>query len=189
MNLASKTITTNSKTIIKLHHLAKKLSKLIVEAYVLGDQQDFLAATMVQFNCGRNLPINNISMISHGSGTNEYQIIGGCFNPLFNLRNISAANSLFHSYSQSKKSSKAEFDQDVIDFIYLDFIRAISMLSLKKPGAMEPSLRQLTKEYKSDIWNEITEGSKGYLRQIDYAKLLDVERDTISKQCKEPNNN
>ena len=132
----------------------------------------------------RGLPINYISMISQGSGTNAYPIIGGCFNPIFDINNINTENTLFHSYSQSKKSSKAEFEQDIIDFIYMDFIRSISILSLKKPGAMEPQLRVLSKEYKSDIWNALLDSNKSYLRQMDFANLLDTERDTISKQCK-----
>ena len=187
MNLASKTIVPNSKTIIKLHPLAKQLNKLIVEAYVLGDQQDFLASIMSTFNCEEGIPIHNISLISQGSGTNEYQIIGGCFNLIFDIHNINSYNfdnTLFHSYSQSKRNSKAEFEQDVIAFIYLDFIRAISLLSLKKPGFMEPELRKLTKKYKSEIWNKLFKGNKNYLRQIDYASLLDIKRDTISKQLK-----
>ena len=82
------------------------------------------------------------------------------------------------------KGSKGEFEQEIIDFIYMDFIRSISILSLKKPGAMEPQLRVLSKEYKSDIWNALLDSNKSYLRQIDFANLLDTERDTISKQCK-----
>lgn len=184
MNFASKTVTPNSKTVISLHPLAKKLYKLIAEAYLLGEQQDFLSDMTAKLEYHRGMPINNISMISQGSGTNTYRIIGGCFNPLFDINNISADNTLFHSYSQSKKSSKAEFEQDIIDFIYLDFIRSISVSSLKKPGAMEPQLRALSKAYESDIWSALFDGNKSYLRQIDFANLLDMERDTISKQCK-----
>lgn len=184
MNFSSKTIALNSKTVINLHPLAKKLYKLITEAYLLGNQQSFLSDMTAKLEYHRGVPINNISMISQGSGTNTYRIIGGCFNPLFDINNMSANNTLFHSYSQSKKSSKAEFEQAIIDFIYLDFIRSISMLSLKKPGAMEPKLRMLSKEYKSDIWVELFDGGKNYLRQVDFANLLNTERDTISKQCK-----
>ena len=184
MNLASKTIIANSKTQFSFHSLAKKLYKIINEAYFFGGQQDFLADMNAKPQPNRGLPINNISMISQGSATNAYRIIGGCFNPLFDINNISADNTLFHSYSQSKKSSRAEFEQDIVDFIYLDFIRSISILSLKKPGAMEPQLRVLSKEYKSDIWNALLDSNKSYLRQIDFANLLDTERDTISKQCK-----
>ncbi|WP_040642186.1 hypothetical protein [Psychrobacter aquaticus] len=184
MNLASKTVTPNSKTVISLHPLAKKLYKLITEAYLLGNQQNFLSDMTAKLEYHRGMPINNISMISQGSGTNTYRIIGGCFNPLFDINNMSADNTLFQSYSQSKKSSKAEFEQDIVDFIYLDFMRSISILSLKKPGAMEPQLRMLSKEYKSRIWSALFDGDKGYLRQIDFASLLDMERDTISKQCK-----
>lgn len=184
MNLTSKTVTPNSKTVISLHPLAKKLYKLITEAYLLGNQQNFLSDMTTKLEHHRGMPINNISMISQGSGTNTYRIIGGCFNPLFDTNNISADNTLFHSYSQSKKSSKTEFEQDIIDFIYLDFIRSISFLSLKKPGAMEPQLRELSKAYKSNIWSALFIGNKSYLRQIDFANLLDMERDTISKQCK-----
>lgn len=97
----------------------------------IGDQQDFLADMTVRPQPHRGLPINNISMISQGSGTNAYRIIGGCFNPIFDINNMNTENTLFHSYSQSKKSSKAEFEQDIIDFIYMDFIRSISILSLK----------------------------------------------------------
>ena len=184
MNLASKTIIANSKTQFSFHSLAKKLYKIINEAYFFGGQQDFLTDMNAKPQPNRGLPINNISMISQGSATNAYRIIGGCFNPLFDINNISADNTLFHSYSQSKKSSRAEFEQDIVDFIYLDFIRSISILSLKKPGAMEPQLRVLSKEYKSDIWNALLDSNKSYLRQIDFANLLDTERDTISKQCK-----
>ena len=184
MNLASKTIIANSKTQFSFHSLAKKLYKIINEAYFFGGQQDFLADMNAKPQPNRGLPINNISMISQGSGTNAYRIIGGCFNPLFDINNISADNTLFHSYSQPKKSSRAEFEQDIVDFIYLDFIRSISILSLKKPGAMEPQLRALSKEYESKIWGALFDGYKSYLRQIDFANLLDMERDTISKQCR-----
>lgn len=184
MNLASKTIIPNSKTQFSFHTLAKNLYKIINEAYLFGDQQDFLADMTVRPQPHRGLPINNISMISQGSGTNAYLIIGGCFNPIFDINNINTENTLCHSYSHSKKSSKGEFEQEIIDFIYMDFIRSISILSLKKPGAMEPQLRVLSKEYKSDIWNALLDSNKSYLRQIDFANLLDTERDTISKQCK-----
>lgn len=184
MNLASKTIITNSKTQFSFHSLAKNLYKIINEAYLFGDQQNFLADMTLRPLPHRGLPINNISMISQGSGTNAYRIIGGCFNPIFDINNINTENTLFHSYSHSKKSSKGEFEQEIIDFIYMDFIRSISILSLKKPGAMEPQLRVLSKEYKSDIWNALLDSNKSYLRQIDFANFLDTERDTISKQCK-----
>ena len=184
MNLASKTIIPNSKTQFSFHSLAKNLYKIINEAYLFGDQQNFLADMNLRPLPHRGLPINNISMISQGSGTNAYRIIGGCFNPIFDINNINTENTLFHSYSHSKKSSKGEFEQEIIDFIYMDFIRSISILSLKKPGAMEPQLRVLSKEYKSDIWNALLDSNKSYLRQIDFANFLDTERDTISKQCK-----
>ena len=184
MNLASKTIIPNSKTQFSFHSLAKNLYKIINEAYLFGDQQNFLADMTLRPLPHIGLPINNISMISQGSGTNAYRIIGGCFNPIFDINNINTENTLFHSYSHSKKSSKGEFEQEIIDFIYMDFIRSISILSLKKPGAMEPQLRVLSKEYKSDIWNALLDSNKSYLRQIDFANFLDTERDTISKQCK-----
>ena len=66
----------------------------------------------------------------------------------------------------------------------MDFIRSISILSLKKPATMDLKLRELSKEYKSDIWSMLFVSGKSYLRQIDFANLLDIERDTISKQCK-----
>lgn len=184
MNLASKTITPNSKTEINLHPLAKKLYKLITEAYLHGNQQGFLTDVSAKLQHHKSMPINNISMISQGSGTNIYLIIGGCFSLIFDISNMNANNTLSHSYSQIKKGSKAEFDQAIIDFIYLDFIRSISILSLKKPGVMEPKLRALSKKYESDIWGELLNNGKNYLRQVDFASLLDTERDTISKQCK-----
>lgn len=49
---------------------------------------------------------------------------------------------------------------------------------------MEPQLRALSKEYESKIWGALFDGYKSYLRQIDFANLLDMERDTISKQCR-----
>lgn len=184
MSLASKTITPNSKTVLRFHPLAKNLYTLINKAYVFGGQHEFLSDMSARLQTQRELPINNISIVSQGSGTNAYRIIGGCFNPIFNINNINADNTLFHSYSQSKKSNRATFEQDIINFIYLDFIRSISILSLKKPGAMELNLRALSKKYKSNIWSTLFDGDKSYLRQTDFANLLGIERDTISKQSK-----
>lgn len=193
MKLSAKTITgININTKFKFHPLAKKLYNLINEAYLLGGQAEYLKEINDLFICYESLPIHQIAIIS--SGTNEYQIIGGCFTPFFNIKELNNDNSIFLSYKSSKKDVKPEhqkhvaeeFKQDVIDFIYMDFIRAISLTSLAKPGAMYPKLRQVTQEFDSQVWQGIfgegSRSSKDYLRQTDFAKLLDKSRFTIGKQ-------
>lgn len=192
MKIKASTVNINDKTKLYMHPLAKKLSQLLIHAYLSGSQEDYLNKLSQTFNCYQPLPIHNISVISMGSSSNEYQIIGGCFNPLFNIKELKNDNSIFISYQSSqknikaehKKRAKAEFDQDIVNFIYLDFLRSISTLSLKKPGSMDRELRQITQNYKSKIWSEIFDnGGKNYLRQADLADLLNVTRDTLKKQA------
>lgn len=85
-----------------------------------------------RFDCYPSLPIHNVSLVSKGA--NKYLLIGGCFSPVFNLRELNESNTIFLSYKTSKKDIKPEhkknvekeFDQDVIDFIFMDFIRSMS---------------------------------------------------------------
>lgn len=192
MNLSAKSISINNSTKISLHPLAKKLSKLITSAYIVGKQEAYLESLNTKFSCYNSLPINHVSVIS--SHSNSYEAIGGCFVPFFNLKSLNKDNALFIQYKSSKKDVKPEhkkryeqeFEQDVVDFIYMDFIRTISVLSLLKPGSMYPELKKLTQDdrkYRSSIWKEVFE-SKEYLRQEDFALLLDVKSETIRRQFK-----
>ena len=74
--------------------------------------------------------------------------------------------------------------QDIIDFIYMDFIRAMSVLSLSKPGTMYKELGLLTKQasFKTDIWIEVFERNSILLK--DFALLIDKPRDTLIKQSR-----
>lgn len=185
MNLSAKTISFKHINKIDLHSLAKKLYKLMIEAYMAGGQDEYLKTIGSRFDCYPSLPIHNVSLIN--SGANKYLLIGGCFSPVFNLRELNDNNTIFLSYKTSKKDIKPEhkrnvekeFDQDVIDFIFMDFIRAMSLTSLKRPGTIEPALRKITQDYSSNIWNEVFNGGRTYLRQADYAELLDINRNTI----------
>ncbi|MGP5556503.1 hypothetical protein [Psychrobacter celer] len=185
MNLSAKTIGFKNITKINLHPLAKKLYELMIEAYIAGGQAEYLKLISDRFDCYPSLPIHNVSLISKGA--NKYLLIGGCFSPVFNLRELNESNTIFLSYKTSKKDIKPEhkknvekeFDQDVIDFIFMDFIRSMSLTSLKRPGSIESALRKITQDYNSDIWNEVFDNSRSYLRQADYAELLDMDRNTI----------
>lgn len=192
MNLSAKSISINSSTKISLHPLASQLTKLITSAYLIGGQEAYLKSMNAKFSCYNSLPIHNVSLV--GKEANEYLLIGGCFSPVFNLKDLHNDNTIFLYYKTSKKDTKPEhkkqvkkeFDQDVIDFIFMDFIRTISSLSLLKPGSMYPDLKKLTQDdqkYRSSIWKEIFEG-KEYLRQEDFALLLDVKSETIRRQFK-----
>ena len=194
MNLSAKSISINSSTKISLHPLASQLNKLIVKAYLSGGQEAYIKSMQTKFDCYNSLPIHNVSLVN--KDVNEYLLIGGCFSPVFNLKDINNNNTIFLSYKTSKKDSKPEhkkqvkkeFDQDVIDFIYMDFIRAISILSLAKPGLMYPSLKTITQEYKSQIWSEIfnreSKTPKDYILLNNVADLLDTTRGTLNSHTK-----
>ena len=185
MNLSAKTIRFKNITKIDLHPLAKKLYELIIEAYVTGGQEEYLKLISDRFDCYPSLPIHNVSLISKGA--NKYLLIGGCFSPLFNLRELNESNTLFLSYKTSKDNTNPEhkkriekdFNQDVVDFIFMDFIRSMSLISLKRPGSIESALRKITQDYNSSIWNEVFDNRRNYLRQADYSELLDMDRNTI----------
>ncbi|MEZ2693540.1 hypothetical protein ACBQ04_12580 [Psychrobacter faecalis] len=194
MNLSAKTISFKHITKIDLHPLAKKLYNLMIEAYISGGQEKYLKQIAVQFNCYPSLPIHNVSLIS--KGVNEYLLIGGCFSPVFNLNELHENNTIFLSYKTSKSTANAEhrkhidkdFNQDVVDFIFMDFIRSVSLLSLKKPGSIYSELRQITKKYNSEIWHDLFENKDerktSYLHQKDFAKLLNKNKGTIINQSK-----
>ena len=148
--------------------------------------------------------MHNISVIFKDG---LYEIIGGCFSPIFDLNDISNENTVILSYTTSqghdtknktdeqinrvKKRIQDKFDQDVIDFIYMDYIRAISILSLSKPGVMYSELRELSQakgKYSSAIWNEIfgneDESPINYLSQKDFSMLIDKTRGTVNNHNK-----
>ena len=194
MKLSAKTIRINDNTDIKLHPLSAKLYKLIMRVYIVGGQEEYIKFMTDQFNCYRSLPIHNVSLVSKEA--NEYLLIGGCFSPVFNLKDLHNDNTIFLSYKTSKKNDKPEhkkqvnkeFDQDVIDFIFMDFIRAISMLSLSKPGILYKSLKTITQEYKSPIWGEIfnrkAKNPKDYILLNNVADLLNTTRGALNNQAK-----
>jgi len=78
-----------------------------------------------------------------------------------------------------------------VHFIYMDYIRAISILSLSKPGLMYSEIRELShtkSEYSSAVWNEIfgneDELPINYLSQKDFSMLIDKTRGTINNHNK-----
>ncbi|MFZ2843120.1 hypothetical protein [Psychrobacter sp.] len=81
-----------------------------------------------------------------------------------------------------------EFDQDIIDFIFMDFIRSISILSLAKPGLMYKSLKIITQEYRSPIWSEVfnreAKNPKDYILLNNVADLLNTTRGALNNQAK-----
>ncbi|WP_394212393.1 hypothetical protein [Psychrobacter piscatorii] len=194
MRLEAKTITINDSTNIRLHPLAGKLYKLMMSAYIVGGQETYIKCITDKFNCYQSLPIHNVSLISED--TNKYLLIGGCFSPVFNRKDLNNRNTIFLSYRTSKHNFKPEhkseidkeFDQDVIDFIFMDFIRAISMLSLSKPGILYKSLKEITQKHKSPIWSEIfnreAKNPKDYVLLNNVADLLDTTRGALNNQAK-----
>ena len=194
MKLEAKTTSINDSTNIRLHPLAGKLYKLMMSAYTLGGQEKYIKCITDQFNCYQSLPIHNVSLISED--TNKYLLIGGCFSPVFNLEDLNNGNTVFLSYKTSKHNFKPEhkseidkeFDQDVIDFIFMDFIRSISIISLSKPGLIYPDLKKITQDYKSQIWNEIfkkeSKISHEFMTLNNVADLLDATRSTLQNHTK-----
>ena len=204
MKLSAKTISLNSNSTIKLHPLAKRLYQVLMEAYISSNKSTYLKNISNYFGNRVEIPIHNISVIFKDG---LYEIIGGCFSPIFDLNDISNENTVILSYTTSqghdtknktdeqinrvKKRIQDKFDQDVIDFIYMDYIRAISILSLSKPGLMYSEIRELShtkSEYSSAVWNEIfgneDELPINYLSQKDFSMLIDKTRGTINNHNK-----
>ena len=78
-----------------------------------------------------------------------------------------------------------------VHFIYMDYIRAISILSLSKPGLMYSEIRELShtkSEYSSAVWNEIfgneDELPINYLSQKDFSMLIGKTRFTVNNHNK-----
>ena len=204
MKLSAKTISLNSNSIVKLHPLASRLHQVLIKAYISSDKSTYLKNVPNYFGSRVDIPIHNISVIFKDG---LYEIIGGCFSPIFDLNDISNENTVILSYTTSqghdtknktdeqinrvKKRIQNKFDQDVIDFIYMDYIRAISILSLSKPGLMYSEIRELShtkSEYSSAVWNEIfgneDELPINYLSQKDFSMLIDKTRGTINNHNK-----
>lgn len=194
MRLEARTTSINDKTEIKLHPLAAKLYKLMMSAYILGGQEAYIKRITGQFNCYKSLPIHNVSMIS--KDPNKYLLIGGCFSPVFNLKDLNNSNTIFLSYRTSihgfkpehKNEVGKEFDQDVVDLIFMDFIRSMSILSLSKPGIVYPDIKKITQDYKSQIWSEIfkkeSKSSNEFITLNNIADLLDTTRATLTNHAK-----
>ena len=204
MKLSAKTISLNSNSIVKLHPLASRLHQVLIKAYISSDKSTYLKNVPNYFGSRVEIPIHNISVIFKDG---SYEIIGGCFSPIFDLNDICNKNAVILSYTTSqghdtknktdeqvkrvKKRIQDKFDQDVIDFIYMDYIRAISILSLSKPGLMYSEIRELShtkSEYSSAVWNEIfgneDELPINYLSQKDFSMLIDKTRGTVNNHNK-----
>lgn len=196
MHLTADCLKVQSSKKLKFHPLAKKLYQAIMAA-IDKSSKSYLETVDNFLTTAHDYPFNIIYVIYND---NVYEIVGGCFSPLFNIANVSPNNTLMfrlktsRSYETKNKSDEyirkekakieKEFKQDIINLIYLDYLKSISILALKKPGAMDESLRTITKEYKSDIWSEMFNEKCKYLRQVDLAKLLDVDIDTIRNHSK-----
>ena len=208
MKLSAKTISLNSNSTVKFHPLARKLHQVLVNAYISSDKSTYLKNVSNYFGSRVEIPIHNISVIFKDG---SYEIIGGCFSPIFDLNDISNENTMILSYTTSrghdtknkadeqikrmKKRIQDKFDQDVIDFIYMDYIRAISILSLSKPGIMYLEIRELSQaksKYSSTVWNKIfgneDESPINYFSQKDFSMLIDKTRFTVSNHNKVKNN-
>ena len=204
MKLSAKTISLNSNSTVKLHPLASRLHQVLIKAYISSDKSTYLKNVPNYFGSRVDIPIHNISVIFKDG---LYEIIGGCFSPIFDLNDISNENTVILSYTTSqghdtknktdeqinrvKKRIQDKFDQDVIDFIYMDYIRAISILSLSKPGVMYSEIRELSQakgKYSSAIWNEIfgTEDKSpiNYFSQKDFSSLIGKTRGTVNNHNK-----
>lgn len=198
MKLSAKTVNLNSKTEIRFHPLTRKLYEVLMNAYMASDKQQYLKDINKFFGSRTDIPVHIIAVIP--TENNSYEIIGGCFSPIFDIKDILNENSIISSYTPSTSLDKKnktdeqyrrivrkrdkEFKQDIIDLIYMDFIRAMSVLSLSKPGTMYKELGVLTKQanFKTDIWNEVFESNSMLLK--DFAILIDKSRDALAKQSR-----
>ena len=196
MDLTVKSIAMQQKYELQLHPLAKKLYDTFIQAYTDNEQIKYLTQIDELTTGISNFPLHQVSVIN--VGINEYQIIGGCFSPLFNINNLSRNNTLLLSYTSSIKAEKKakvkaerkrlnsdaqpNFEQLIIDFIYMDFIRATSLLSLKKPGLMANYLRQISQEYNSRIWRDIFGNKHSYFQLTNLVLLTNTARSAINQQ-------
>lgn len=195
MDLTVKSIAMQQKYELQLHPLAKKLYDTFIQAYTDNEQIKYLTQIDELTTGISNFPLHQVSVIN--VGINEYQIIGGCFSPLFNINNLSRNNTLLLSYTSSIKAEKKakvkaerkrlnsdaqpNFEQLIIDFIYMDFIRATSLLSLKKPGLMANYLRQISQEYHSRIWRDFFSNRHNYFQLTNLVLLTDTARSAINQ--------
>lgn len=196
MDLKVRSIAIQQKYKLQFHPLTKKLYDTFIKAYVNNKQVEYLTQIDELTTGISNFPLHQISVIN--IGINEYQIIGGCFSPLFNINNLNRNNTLLLSYTSSIKAEKSakikaerkrlnsdaqpNFEQLIIDFIYMDFIRAASLLSLKKPGLMTNFLRQISQEYHSRIWRDIFGNKHSYFQLTNLVLLTNTARSAINQQ-------
>lgn len=195
MDLTVKSIAMQQKYKFEFHPLAKKLYNTFIQAYTDNEQVKYLTQIDELTTGISNFPLHQVSVIN--VGINEYQIIGGCFSPLFNINNLNRNNTLLLSYTSSIKAEKSakikaerkrlnsdaqpNFEQLIIDFIYMDFIRATSLLSLKKPGLMANFLRQISQEYHSRIWRDFFSNRHNYFQLTNLVLLTDTARSAINQ--------
>ena len=195
MDLTVKSITMQQKYELQFHPLVEKLYETFIQAYVDNKQVNYLTQIDELATGISNFPLHQVSVIN--VNTNKYQIIGGCFSPLFNINNLKHNNTLLLSYTSSIKTEKRakikaerkrlnsdaqpDFEQLIIDFIYMDFIRATSLLSLKRPGSMIDCLRQISQEHHSNIWRDIFSNRHNHFQQTNLVLLTDTARSAINQ--------
>ena len=86
MDLTVKSIAMQQKYKFEFHPLAKKLYNTFIQAYTDNEQVKYLTQIDELTTGISNFPLHQVSVIN--VGINEYQIIGGCFSPLFNILQI-----------------------------------------------------------------------------------------------------
>lgn len=198
MHLKAKSIIYKDELDLKWHPLAEKLNQLINNVYMEKGQVNYIKKIDELTQGLIDIPLNIISVINIDKST--YQVIGGCFSPFFKINNMTADNTILLSYSTTKsyeakgktddfiarikQQIKAKFEKDIIEFIFMDFIRTISLTSLKKPGAMDIPLREITKQFGSKIWIDIFGNDENEIHQTNLAEIIGIKRDTISKQTR-----
>ena len=106
MDLTVKSIAMQQKYELQLHPLAKKLYDTFIQAYTDNEQIKYLTQIDELTTGISNFPLHQVSVIN--VGINEYQIIGGCFSPLFNINNLSRNNTLLLSYTSSIKLKRRQ---------------------------------------------------------------------------------
>ena len=105
MDLTVKSIAMQQKYELQLHPLAKKLYDTFIQAYTDNEQIKYLTQIDELTTGISNFPLHQVSVIN--VGINEYQIIGGCFSPLFNINNLNRNNTLLLTYTSSIKAEKS----------------------------------------------------------------------------------
>lgn len=191
MSNKHKSVSLNSNTKFRFHTLTAQLYKSLIQAYLKGGQHEYLARMRLHEEYNVLIKSKILFLLSDGPKTNSYQIIGGCFHPLFNLKSFKADSAVHISCFtknhdiELRLKEKNDLEQEINDFILTDFITSISLLSLKKIGYVVKDINAISKIYKSGIWEELLLSEKEYISQTEFCKLLDVSTNTIHKHTQD----